>query len=189
MQHTDNTIWTTEPPGTAIIYCAFSTISTHDYVGQTTEFTTRNHREAYDATRLVIKKKSYSTKIHARQLEKTMARTDYKTWYHWPVRILGTHSTIEQRLQHEKQIIQWLKPTLNHTKRGKLKNYFLRPLRNTPTPLDNIQRCIHKKKRICKNCKATALSTPPTMFTTTTLCQTTPATIYTGPNLDQLLHN
>src|SRR5690242_3754596 len=46
-----------------------------------------------------------------------MAAIGYNTWYHLPVRILGKFATKDIRLSNEKQVIAWLQPTLNKTKR------------------------------------------------------------------------
>jgi hypothetical protein len=169
LAHIENSVWIEEPPGTAVVYYAFSTNSAQDYIGQTKQFTVRKHQETYEAKKLLARKKKLPGKmINARKLEKTMAKSDYTTWYHWPIRILGNQSTPELRIKHEKQLIQWLRPTLNYSKRGKIRSSFLESIQKAPNRprKQHLLRCIHRKRKICRQCALTRPSDPPAVFVT-----------------------
>ena len=83
-----------------------------------------------------------------------MAKSNYRSWYHWPIRILGKNPSLEELLKNERQLIHWLQPTLNHKKRGRLRNCFLEPITlGAKKDRPGAPRCIHKKNKICRPCK------------------------------------
>ena len=115
LNHTENRIWVQEPDKNAVVYYCFSTATNNDYVGQTTAFTVRKRREIWDArryTNLLRMKRTHSS-LKARRVERIMGTAGYRTWYHWPIRILGMHTTLRNRLSNERQVVRWLQPTLN----------------------------------------------------------------------------
>ena len=110
----------TVPPGNAVVYYAFSSKVSADYTGQSKHFTTRMRRETSDARKAlhILKNREHKQTKNLNKLQKTMARSGPETWYHLPIRILGTHSSIQTRLKNETQIIAWLHPRINRQSTG-----------------------------------------------------------------------
>jgi len=124
-------VWLHEPKGNAVIYYAFSSATNEDYVGQTTQFMIRKHKETWDARHHLKLLQDKNEKIYkARRLERRMANVGYQTWYHLPIRILGTDTTTDVRISNEKKCIIWLKPNLNDNQKWRQRKCLLIPLRN-----------------------------------------------------------
>jgi len=165
----DEKIWLQEPIGNAVVYYAFSSMTNEDYVGQTTQFIIRKHRETWDARHyLRLLQQNNPKRFKSRRVDRRMASAGYQTWYHVPIRILGTDTTTDIRLSNEKQCITWLRPALNNNHMWRRRKCLLTPLRNQ-RPLakygNNPIQCSHFKLH-CRICTKQATTRSLTIFTT-----------------------
>lgn len=188
LKYSESRIWLEEPPKTAVIYYAFSTKTKAEYVGQSTMFKIRKHRETWEAkVYQSTQEQKVKYKKKTSKLQRIMAATDYRSWYHWPIRILGSDIETKTILENEKQIIQWIRPSANAIRRHKRLNPTWTLNNDAPTHKSKKNKCIHHKRthKLCQIC--TNNPDEPTLYTVKVISGKNKQ--ISGPSLNSLLEN
>jgi hypothetical protein len=181
LDHMEPTVWTREPPGSAVVYYTFSSSIAADYVGQSKHFTTRMRREISDARKALNILKTNPIKHRLNKLQRTMARSGFESWYHLPIRILGACTSVRTRLRNETQLIAWLHPTINRPRNASahIPSTQLQQARKSKP-----QHCKHKRRNHCPRCNDHR-NKPLTTFTVAS--RDKPNRQTSGPDLFDLL--